>query len=330
MAQTSSEAISPNSSYQLGDYTFSIRPTDRFLHARCENDTAGAEKSVQIEEDYEVVEWYVEANETEASVYALVRTYDIQPTMTITLTEDTWSFGYHWLWNPSAITGHPPDGAGTSNILVGYSTGAQYIYLSRLNDTIYVKTDVESRISSYYQQTTGRPDHSIGFYISGPDYWQGHIADEDFNAQFAYVPEYPGYSEEEVLIARFAIDLREAGGGPDGWDGGEWDEPGDLDEEDESEEHDKTLYLTVTGATAGSYTSSDIPADNAAIANYGCGGDGGHGGGGGAGASSVVIYKFATGQADDKDITATARPHGYGSPGGKGGKGGDGCIIIYY
>ena len=66
------------------------------------------------------------------------------------------------------------------------------------------------------------------------------------------------------------------------------------------------------------------------VKDYGCGGDGGHGGGGGAGASTVVVHKFATNQANSKEVTAIARRHGYGSGGGKGGKGGDGCILVYY
>ena len=95
--------------------------------------------------------------------------------------------------------------------------------------------------------------------------------------------------------------------------------------------------MTVTGALSGRHNDpiedpsySYIPADKDTMKDYGCGGDGGHGGGGGAGASTVIVHKFATNQANSKEVTAIARRHGYGSGGGKGGKGGDGCILVYY
>lgn len=137
-----------------------------------------------------------------------------------------------------------------------------------------------------------------------------------------------------ILVGRFSIDLEDAGGvGP----GSDWTDPGDYDPDWEEGDPTHTLYVTVTGALSGRHNDpivdssySYIPADKDTVKDYGCGGDGGHGGGGGAGASTVVVHKFATNQANSKEITAIARRHGYGSGGGKGGKGGDGCILIYY
>ena len=143
---------------------------------------------------------------------------------------------------------------------------------------------------------------------------------------------------QNLLVGRFAISLEDAGGvGPGGGTGGGWTDPGDYDEDWEEGEPTHTLYVEVTGALSGRHNDpledpsySYIPADKDTVKGYGCGGDGGHGGGGGAGASTVVIHKFATNQANSKEVTAIARRHGYGSGGGKGGKGGDGCILIYY
>ncbi len=142
------------------------------------------------------------------------------------------------------------------------------------------------------------------------------------------------YLTKDMLVGRFAIELEDAGGvGP----GSDWDDPGDYDDDWEEGDPTHTLYVTVTGALSGRHNDpivdpsySYIPADKATVKDYGCGGDGGHGGGGGAGASTVVVHKFATNQANSKEVTAIARRHGYGSGGGKGGKGGDGCILVYY
>ena len=130
-----------------------------------------------------------------------------------------------------------------------------------------------------------------------------------------YIILYGGSKSENALIARFAIDIREA-------DSDNWDEPGD------DGPPGTTLNVTVTGATAGSCTGT--PADNETVKGYGDGGDGGYGGGGGAGASTVIIYEFATSIAESVQQEAISRGPGTGGPGGKGGKGGDGCILIFY
>ena len=126
------------------------------------------------------------------------------------------------------------------------------------------------------------------------------------------------------MVARFAIDIADAGGSG-------WIEPGDTGGKS------STLRLTVTGATSGRHNDpledpsySYVPADKATVKDYGCGGDGGHGGGGGGGASTIIARRFGTDKAGSHEVITIARRHGYGSGGGKGGKGGDGCILIYY
>ena len=135
-------------------------------------------------------------------------------------------------------------------------------------------------------------------------------------------------SDETKLVARFSIDLTEAGGSGTGSD---WNNPGD------GGDPSYTLELTINGALSGRHNDplhdpsySYVPADQDSKKNYGCGGDGGHGGGGGAGASTIIVKNFATDKAGSKIINAYAKRHGYGSGGGKGGRGGDGCILIYY
>ena len=125
-----------------------------------------------------------------------------------------------------------------------------------------------------------------------------------------YDGESSEYETDEVMVGRFAIDLGDAGGvGP----GSDWTDPGDYDEDWEEGDPTQTLYVEVIGALSGRHNDpivdpsySYIPADKDTVKDYGCGGDGGHGGGGGAGASTVVIHKFATNQANFKEVT-TAR-----------------------
>lgn len=136
--------------------------------------------------------------------------------------------------------------------------------------------------------------------------------------------------DEDVLVARFAIGIGDAGGYPGG--GGGWISPGDWNIDPTT-----TLHLTVNGALSGRHNDpmndtsySYVPADKETVKDYGSGGDGGNGGGGGAGASTVIVRQFATNKANSKDILALAKRHGYGSGGGKGATGGDGCILVYY
>ena len=193
--------------------------------------------------------------------------------------------------------------------------------------------------TTYYKAPTNRSLSKTGHEASGvmyqfPDSTYDRRVIETIIIDGVTIPVDPEYEEKEILVGRFAIELEDAGGvGP----GSDWGDPGDYDEDWEEGDPTQTLYVTVAGALSGRHNDpiedpsySYIPADKETVKGYGCGGDGGHGGGGGAGASTVVVYKFATNQADGKEIVALAKRHGYGSGGGKGGKGGDGCILVYY
>lgn len=188
----------------------------------------------------------------------------------------------------------------------------------------------------YYTSYGVSQQYSYGIQMTPPpaQYYGSNVGYDKIAWTMVYGTPETEEVVEEIIVGRFKIDLKEAGGvGP----GSDWVDPGDYDEDWEEGDPTHTLYVAVTGALSGRHNDpiedpsySYIPADKDTVKDYGCGGDGGHGGGGGAGASTVVIHKFATNQANSKEVTAIARRHGYGSGGGKGGKGGDGCILVYY
>ena len=320
MAYKDSDELQANENYALGEYSFRIErssvpgSSNDQITAICTQGGKNARKSIQVPSSTQIEGWYVEANETEASVYAKILVQsgtlvpvDIPQASLITL---------EWGELHPTVTVSP------------FSTATAWY------SDAYPHHNIE------YVKASSEPTGSGSGYIGGPI--------TNLNPNFTeYSSEYSSQAiawtmiygvqedeEKEQLIARFAIDLEDAGGdGP----GSDWTDPGDYDPDWEPEDPTHTLYVEVTGALSGRHNDpiedpsySYIPADKDTIKDYGCGGDGGHGGGGGAGASTVVIHKFATNQANSKEVTAIARRHGYGSGGGKGGKGGDGCILVYY
>ena len=353
MAVKDSEELKSDERYPLGDYSFRIErtsvpgSTNDKIEAICtDKDGKNARKSIQVSSSTQLDGWYVEANETEASVYALVK---IPPDSPVTGTIQSTTI---------AATAVSTD----NGVQVG-TNGNQILYLNLRTAMECTLVESSGHIvgasksyapgSCWYNR---RPGSGIGsgiypytYHNKTVYYWEAYISsgdnlnlpvsnvtpDRQWGAiawAIIYGTQEP--TEKEVLVARFAIDLEDAGGvGP----GSDWIDPGDYDPDWEPEDPTHTLYVTVTGALSGRHNDpiedpsySYIPADKDTVKDYGCGGDGGHGGGGGAGASTVVVHKFATNQADSKEVTAIARRHGYGSGGGKGGKGGDGCILVYY
>ena len=355
MAYKDSGEIANNSNYALGDYSFRIErssvpgSTNDKIEAICTKGGKNARKSIQIPSSQNLEGYYVEANGTTADVYALVKvpTGDSEHTSPLV---------------PGGVTS-----SGNYQINKTNETGEYYSFLTGGSTGCTISGPGQNRawmVVASASSFTGRggeiwPDgneHNVGttsaysftydnrtvYYLgtntpcySGADNPSG-IDPADAAWTMIYgVPSGGGeYEIKEVLVGRFAIELEEAGGvGP----GSDWIDPGDYDPDWEEGDPTHTLYVTVTGALSGRHNDpiedpsySYIPADKDTVKDYGCGGDGGHGGGGGAGASTVVIHKFATNQANSKQVTALARRHGYGSGGGKGGKGGDGCILVYY
>jgi len=328
MAVKDSEELKSDERYPLGDYSFRIErssvpgSTNDKIEAICtDKDGKNARKSIQVLSNAQMSGWYVEANSDTADVYAMIAT------------KGGGGGGGGTVLHVGDIIGH----AGALNVEVrGISSGSP-VYI-----TDNTMCSLDSFLISYVIR---REDGSIG----GSGLFGSSVVSYD-GEQFS-VATYEGPADIEaayeclfgggeygdpvaMLVARFAIDLEDAGGdGP----GSDWIDPGDYDPDWEEGDPTHTLYVTVTGALSGRHNDpiedpsySYIPADKDTVKDYGCGGDGGHGGGGGAGASTVVVHKFATNQANSKEVTAIARRHGYGSGGGKGGKGGDGCILVYY
>lgn len=354
MAVKDSNEIATDSNYSLGDYSFHVErsagtsPNYDKIEAICTKDGKNARKSIQVDSKTKLNGYYVEANGTEATVYAIVD----YPTYS---EDEKSSDFYHDVPYGSYVhveRGRYDSVTVAGNRVVANSSGSRLI--AALANTSEIFT-------IQYDQDTPREEHASGSgytyqgktaYWGGVDIVDGSVVSIDGptlspemsrnldTGKLAWTLVYGTdsgeieYEERVMLVGRFAIELEDAGGvGP----GSDWVDPGDYDPDWEPEDPTHTLYVTVTGALSGRHNDpivdssySYIPSDKDTVKDYGCGGDGGHGGGGGAGASTVVVHKFATNQANSKEVTAIARRHGYGSGGGKGGKGGDGCILVYY
>ena len=348
MASKDSAELGINERYPLGDYSFRIErssvpgSTNDKIEAICTKGGKNARKSIQVPSSTQIFGWYVEANETEASVYIIstVKTDKLkQGSLPIISAAGTYLGStsgdgkrtYYKTDNGEAYAWFDTSGTCGPELLATKSGSVQYTNnISTASNTI----DGVTWYASYGYH--GRPPYDTGGLPGlgeGAPFSDGEL--RSFMEQFGL-----GLEEEEkdIIVGRFAIEIDDAGGvGPGGGTGGGWTDPEDYDEDWEEGDPTHTLYVEVTGALSGRHNDpivdpsfSYIPADKDTVKDYGCGGDGGHGGGGGAGASTVVIHKFATNQANSKEVTAIARRHGYGSGGGKGGKGGDGCILVYY
>ena len=339
MAVKDSGEIATNSNYTLGDYSFRIErtsvpgSTNDKVEAICTKDGKNARKSIQVPSSTQITGWYVEANETEATVYVSIK----QETVPLDLINKSSSGGGV---DPSgkSYTLSFRNGSGYMTHLVDF-TG---IFASGTSGTQLVETYPDRSIPHSLSSTATINDKTVYYLVTRP----GPNHRSAYPVSPAGLSSYPPseiawamiYGDSggasDKIVGRFPIDVKDADGvGP----GSDWTDPEDYDEDWEEGDPTHTLYVEVTGALSGRHNDpivdpsySYIPADKDTVKQYGCGGDGGHGGGGGAGASTVVVHKFATNQANSKEVTAIARRHGYGSGGGKGGKGGDGCILVYY
>jgi len=313
------------STYSLGGYTFELKvqtvhepgePDVVSVFAICRSPDGSRETvPMDFSEGAIVESWSVETNETEATVYAVVKEntnpFDFPPFGSAVITENQYSS--RW-WNHYSVPVNATQPTPGSGLITAAST---FYTVDNDQSSVY-------RARSYTY--AGKTVYWIGASDNG--YWTGPTYDGDLHSygtseQIAWTMVYGSFDDSgsERMIARFEIDLREADGGPDG----SWDEPGDVGPKN------KKLIITVIGANTGTHDQTVFPSDNETVKWYGFGGDGGYGGGGGAGTSTVIIYDYATDLADEVEEDAIIRyPHGVGSGGGKGGKGGDGCILIFY
>ena len=321
-----------------------------------------------IRGDVGIQNWRIEANDTTADVYATVQIPGRTKDATSDL-ETNWDQpiiviprGTEILFGPSQYGDYDKIKFSTDVVLYrssmtgSHSKGVCYCAFGHEDLTEYILYNKSWR-TSWGQvepetwQTATYPV-SLSVTIDGKTakrsiYYRGFTTDYDWNNadiinqtsdnpdnntiwSCVYGTISSGYTEEDVLVGRFAIDLHEAGGTGTG---STWYDPGDWNSNPST-----VLNLTVNGALSGRHNDplnqnadySYTPADQHKATGYGCGGDGGHGGGGGAGASTIVVNKFATDRANSKNIVTKPKRHGYGSGGGKGGEGGDGCILIFY
>ena len=354
MAYKDSGEIATNSNYVLGDYSFRIErssvpgSTNDKIEAICTKGGKNARKSIQVPSSTQIGSWYVDANETEATVYVNIEKYVPKGGIPVseTIVVNT---------QPGTYDLHGGQGIEVNTVQINGSSVHMIGVMSETDMYVVAISDSNSPFSFTYQGVTN------GNVTDGPGTVSSHSTTYK-NTQIQVATYGPWYSPPPVpsiptitssspeiagiaeimkpdgttpkMVGRFAIEVDDAGGvGP----GSDWTDPEDYDEDWEEGDPTHTLYVEVIGALSGRHNDpiedpsySYIPSDKDTVKDYGCGGDGGHGGGGGAGASTVVIHKFATNQANSKEVTALARRHGYGSGGGKGGKGGDGCILVYY
>lgn len=339
------------STYSLGGYTFEFKvetvhepgePDVVSVFAICRSPD-GTRETVPMDfpAGTTVESWSVEANETEATVYANIKGPE-GPTIPAPYYKPVPS-------SPGRVVGYYR--ADSNRVLVGLGSNAvgTATWTDDLNDgsftLLLAQTDSPNPFADFLvaDEHHGYPRDIRSYTYNGLKAY--YVT--SFNANYSGIAPPVGYAVnsgsfpsvpvnvagiiawhmlygkdagvvKNELIARFAIDIREADGGPDG----DWDEPGDTGDPS------YTLNVFVTGASSGS--NNGTPLEAGQTGGYGNGGTGGNGGGGGAGASTVIIYDFVTDKAGTVNQEATSQGPGSGGPGGKGGKGGDGCILIFY
>lgn len=341
MASNSSGSLAPGASYSLGEYMFTlsnvVTEDERVLQAHCSGPEGNAAGGITVSTSTQLLSWSVEADETEASVYATVKVTD-SPLDTGPISVP---FPYGFVstqvasYNTWTYSGCPHT--------LAYSTPRSVIHIggSSSPGSVLHGTATDGRVYDLYLNSSFTHNGKTVYYVlyTGGTWAEHPVISPDCGggqnvsisqqnaASIAWIMVYGDNPTSEVtdkLVARFPIDIQDAGDG--------WGDSGDPM---------TTLHVVVTGALSGRHNDptasaegaeiySYVPIDNAKEAWYGCGGDGGYGGGGGAGASTIIINEFPTSRAGNKELVANARRHGYGSGGGKGGNGGDGCILIYY
>ena len=350
MAHTAIGQIGPNDAYELGTYRFTVAYAyDQSLNATTLQALCGREghelkaATKKVAKQAEIVSWSIEANDTTADVYAVVKIY-LDKVRKSDFFPNGIKYGNAPVRNGSdyefdgAEVGIAWKVSESSNILNSVGASKQFgtwesynLYPSGQKYNIKTKTPSPFThqgktvyVATVY--TVERSKKNLPVNILGAEY------SPDLIAWTAIYGEKVGedYEIKEVLIGRFAIDPHEAGAtGPDSF----WIDPLDWNIDPTT-----VLNLTVDGALSGRHNDplnenadySYIPTDREKATGYGFGGNGGHGGGGGGGASTIVVNRFATDRANSKNIVTKPKRHGYGSGGGKGGEGGDGCILIYY
>ena len=261
-AHNDSDQIDPKSSYGLGNYSFALEIDDTTggpameVTARCTNTKTGkvGTKTKQFNAGTQIEGWYVEVNGTTADVYVIVNSGDSIETNLpkpiasagglVVFTQDgkrtniyqglngTVFLG-HLVENTYTVTAVNPSGAGQ----LGWVYTTIYKEKSSTADPLYPV------ISTYtlYDKSV----QYFGFTINGassPSIENGATPDNHSKWWVIWGEEY---NHQEVLIGRFAIDVGEAGGGPEDTlddPDDEWDEPEDYDPEEDPIDPDDPDY----------------------------------------------------------------------------------------
>ena len=288
-AHKDSDQIPADQNYSLGEYSFRIERTsvpgssNDKIEAICTQGGKNARKSIQVPSSTLLDGWYVEANGTEATVYAVEKipkggegeyTSDLDTSpVTKPIPAGIVSSVYE---NDNSITsdsysgavgcayyydgGYRPVFASSESVYVNFvmtiknkETGQTYTNQGVL-DRLYNQWTYDGKTVYYWSSSITRGGDR---FTSGTCSLNSSPADK--TEEIAWTMIYGDnvspteYETKEVIVGRFAIDLEDAGGvGPDAEGGDDpddgWDDPDDYydddnDDYDDTEEYDDELYL---------------------------------------------------------------------------------------
>lgn len=314
--------------YTLQKYTFTLQSM-----YDDENDITGVTakmtangqtevKGIDIEGRAEIESWSVEANQTEANVYAKIFRQGEKSfsSLEYSITVKNCSSALDVIWHQDPGTTNPPPYSVFYDNVTLASTISETVTLSGSVSGTFRLSNYDESLKLYYTNVSLRKSHSQD------NGWPIGTAETTLNNYSG-----GGASAEKILIASFEIQIDDDPEPEPPDPGDDWEEP------ESTGDPDYTLKVKIIGALSGRHNDplhdtsvSFTPADQISVKGYGGGGDGGHGGGGGAGASTIIVRRFVTDKAGSIEVTAISKRHGYGSGGGKGGRGGDGCILVFY
>jgi hypothetical protein len=264
-AHKDSDQIPADQNYSLGDYSFRIErtsvpgSTNDKIEAICtDKDGKNARKSIQVPSSTQMLGWYVEANGTTADVYAYIDNSSSPSGLNL---QKIYGSISGTLIRPSAVTSY----SNMPGIQTPVYKNGHYYFLCAGETQI---TQIVTRIWNNDSKLTDTEEVSLSAHYEKEGktvYYSTRIevdpAFVNWGVSFTRLPDNVGLADaaweliysssitnDQILIGRFAIDLKDAGGvGPEGEDEG-WDDPDDYydddyDDYEDTEEYDDELYL---------------------------------------------------------------------------------------
>ena len=267
-AHKDSDQILADQNYSLGDYSFRLErtsvpgSTNDKIEAICtDKDGKNARKSIQLPSTTKLDGYYVEANESEATVYAIVQVPVGDEHTSPLIPQGVASGDGNVTWTVSE---------GRYDFIRGGTAGCTYGSDASGFSTDAVTASAESFIYERGEHWGGQDrninsNNAASFTYNGKTVYYGRITttfskdpsmNPTINTEGGYVawtiiygtPSGDEYETKEIMVGRFAIDLEDADGvGPEGEDEG-WDDPDDYydddyDDYEDTEEYDDELYL---------------------------------------------------------------------------------------